>query len=98
MAKGLEDTAFYVYNRFIAVNEVGGTPKQFGISIEEFHMGNLTRREHWPYSMLATSTHNTKRSEDVRARLDQLSERPKLSASQDLKLRKSTRTRTRMRP
>ena len=95
MAKGLEDTAFYVYNRFIAVNEVGGTPKQFGISIDEFHMGNLKRREHWPYSMLATSTHDTKRSEDVRARLDVLSEMPKLWASQVFKWRKSNRTRKR---
>src|SRR5258708_31564646 len=92
MAKGLEDTTFYVYNRFIAVNEVGGTPKQFGISIDEFHMGNLKRREHWPYSMLATSTHDTKRSEDVRARLDVLSEMPKLWASQVFKWRKTNRT------
>jgi len=95
MAKGLEDTAFYIYNRFIAVNEVGGTPKQFGTSIDEFHMGNLKRREHWPYSMLATSTHDTKRSEDVRARLDVLSEMPKLWASQVFKWRKSNRTRKR---
>ena len=86
MAKGMEDTACYVYNRFIAVNEVGGSPKQFGISVEEFHSGNLKRAESWPYSMLATSTHDTKRSEDVRARLDVLSEMPKTWAAHALAL------------
>ena len=77
MAKGLEDTTCYAYNRFVSLNEVGGTPKQFGISVEDFHTGNLKRAEQWPFSMLATSTHDTKRSEDVRARLDVLSEMPK---------------------
>jgi (1->4)-alpha-D-glucan 1-alpha-D-glucosylmutase len=96
MAKGLEDTASYVYNRFIAVNEVGGSPKQFGISVEEFHAGNLKRAERWPFSMLATSTHDTKRSEDVRARLDVLSEMSRLWASQAFKWRKVNRTRKRV--
>ena len=96
MAKGMEDTACYVYNRFISVNEVGGSPKQFGIPVDEFHEGNQKRLEHWPYSMLATSTHDTKRSEDVRARLNVLSEMPKLWSSQVFKWRKANRTRKRM--
>lgn len=96
MAKGLEDTACYVYNRFIAVNEVGGSPKQFGVSVEEFHHVNQKRAEHWPYSMLATSTHDTKRSEDVRARLDVISELPKTWSAQVLKWRKTNRTRKRL--
>jgi (1->4)-alpha-D-glucan 1-alpha-D-glucosylmutase len=77
MAKGLEDTACYVYNRFVSVNEVGGNPKHFGNLVDEFHSANLQRHERWPYSLLATSTHDTKRSEDVRARLNVLSEMPK---------------------
>jgi len=95
MAKGLEDTASYVYNRFIAVNEVGGSPKQFGIPVDEFHAVNLKRAECRPFSMLATSTHDTKRSEDVRARLDVLSEMPRLWASQVFKWRKINRIRKR---
>src|SRR4051812_3328604 len=98
MAKGMEDTACYVYNRFIAVNEVGGSPKQFGISLEEFHAGNLKRVESWPYSMLATSTHDTKRSEDVRARLDVLSEMPKTWSAHALRWRRTNRLRKRMLP
>src|ERR1041385_4083116 len=98
MAKGMEDTACYVYNRFIAVNEVGGSPKQFGIGPEEFHAGNLKRAESWPYSMLATSTHDTKRSEDVRARLDVLSEMPKVWAAHALRWRRANRLRKRMLP
>jgi (1->4)-alpha-D-glucan 1-alpha-D-glucosylmutase len=98
MAKGLEDTASYVYNRLISVNEVGGSPKQFGISVEEFHSGNLKRAERWPFSMLATSTHDTKRSEDVCARLDVLTEMPRLWASQVFKWRKTNRTRKRLLP
>ncbi|HZU21653.1 MAG TPA: malto-oligosyltrehalose synthase, partial [Terriglobales bacterium] len=77
MAKGLEDTACYVYNRFISVNEVGGSPDQFGISIDEFHKANMERLRLWPFCMLSTSTHDTKRSEDVRARLNVLSEMPR---------------------
>jgi (1->4)-alpha-D-glucan 1-alpha-D-glucosylmutase len=73
MAKGLEDTVCYVYNRFVSVNEVGCSPKHFGVSPAEFHAANVKRSERWLASMLATSTHDTKRSEDVRARLNVLS-------------------------
>lgn len=96
MAKGLEDTACYVYNRFVAVNEVGGSPRQFGIPVDEFHHANIKRAQSWPFSMLATSTHDTKRSEDVRARLDVLSEMPKLWTSQVFRWRKTNRSRKRM--
>jgi (1->4)-alpha-D-glucan 1-alpha-D-glucosylmutase len=74
MAKGLEDTAFYRYNRLIALNEVGGEPERFGLSVNAFHHLNLERAHHWPHAMLSTSTHDSKRSEDVRARIDVLSE------------------------
>jgi (1->4)-alpha-D-glucan 1-alpha-D-glucosylmutase len=96
MAKGLEDTACYVYSRFIAVNEVGSSPKQFGNTVQEFHEGNRKRAELWPFSMLATSTHDSKRSEDVRARLDVISEMPKSWAAQVFKWRKTNRTRKRL--
>lgn len=76
MAKGLEDTAFYVYNRLVTLNEVGGHPEHFGISVADFHQGNIDRARHFPHSMLCTSTHDTKRSEDVRARISILSEMP----------------------
>ena len=76
MAKGLEDTSFYRFNRFIALNEVGGDPRQFGRTLEAFHAANADRAAHWPGSMLTTSTHDTKRGEDARARLAALSERP----------------------
>ena len=75
-AKGLEDTAFYIYNRLVSLNEVGGQPEQFGLPVNEFHQKNLERSTCWPHGMLATSTHDTKRSEDVRARLNVLSEMP----------------------
>ena len=76
MAKGLEDTVFYIYNRLAALNEVGGEPQRFGMRIEEFHHRNAERQEHWPATLLATSTHDTKRSEDVRARMAVISEMP----------------------
>jgi len=76
MAKGLEDTAFYIYNRLASLNEVGGDPERFGTSVGSFHRENTQRLEEWPYSLLATSTHDTKRSEDVRARINVLSEIP----------------------
>ena len=76
MAKGIEDTLFYVYNRFIGLNEVGGAPDKFGISLKEFHAYNKHQQEHWPHTLNATSTHDTKRSEDVRARLAVISEIP----------------------
>ena len=76
MAKSLEDTAFYRYNRFIALNEVGGNPSQFGVGPKEFHEACAESQRRWPRGLLATSTHDTKRSEDVRARLAVLSEIP----------------------
>lgn len=93
MAKGLEDTTCYVYNRFVSVNEVGGSPAEFGISLEEFHRGNQLRAQQWPHSMLATSTHDTKRSEDVRARLDVLSEMPRHWSANVMKWRRMNRVR-----
>jgi (1->4)-alpha-D-glucan 1-alpha-D-glucosylmutase len=77
IAKGLEDTAFYVYNRLISLNEVGGEPGYFGLSPADFHKQQSDRQRRWPAALLTTSTHDTKRSEDVRARIDVLSERPK---------------------
>ncbi len=76
MAKGVEDTAFYRYNRFVALNEVGGDPSRFGVSAAEFHAGAAAREASHPHTMTTLSTHDTKRSEDVRARLAVLSERP----------------------
>jgi len=78
MAKGLEDTMFYIYNRLPALNEVGGEPQQFGLGVEVFHERNLDRQRDWPATLLATSTHDTKRSEDVRARIVAISEIPEL--------------------
>ena len=77
MAKGLEDTAFYIYNRLIALNEVGGEPQHFGSSPADFHAACSYRQKSWPHAMLASSTHDTKRSEDTRARIAVLSEMPK---------------------
>lgn len=81
MAKGLEDTAFYRFNRLTSLNEVGGDPAQFGTSIDDFHAQNNERLDDWPQSMVNSSTHDTKRSEDVRARISVLSEDPKLWSS-----------------
>src|SRR5881398_789958 len=78
MAKGLEDTVFYIYNRLAALNEVGGEPQQFGLNVAAFHERNIDRQHNWPASLLATSTHDTKRSEDVRARIVAISEIPEL--------------------
>ncbi len=78
MAKGLEDTVFYIYNRLAALNEVGGEPQQFGMDVDAFHERNLDRQRNWPATLLATSTHDTKRSEDVRARIAAISEIPEL--------------------
>jgi (1->4)-alpha-D-glucan 1-alpha-D-glucosylmutase len=76
-AKGVEDTAFYRYNRLISLNEVGGTPDVFGRSVAQFHARTRWMAEKWPDSMLTISTHDTKRSADVRARINLLSEIPK---------------------
>ncbi|MBV9203206.1 MAG: malto-oligosyltrehalose synthase, partial [Alphaproteobacteria bacterium] len=82
MAKGLEDTAFYRYNRFVALNEVGGHPDHLGVTLAAFHRANTQRAERWPHAMLGTSTHDTKRGEDARARLAVLSEMPEEWARQ----------------
>jgi (1->4)-alpha-D-glucan 1-alpha-D-glucosylmutase len=76
MAKGFEDTTLYLYNRLISLNEVGGSPERFGVTCEEFHEFCVNRSSHWPHAMNATSTHDTKRGEDVRARINVLSEIP----------------------
>jgi (1->4)-alpha-D-glucan 1-alpha-D-glucosylmutase len=75
-AKGMEDTTFYIYNRLISLNEVGGDPRRFSVTLTTFHRANRERQKNWPHAMLATSTHDNKRSEDVRARLNVLSEVP----------------------
>ncbi|MEV5634026.1 malto-oligosyltrehalose synthase [Micromonospora tulbaghiae] len=76
MAKGVEDTAYYRWSRFVALNEVGGSPAHFGVPPAELHRFAATRHVRWPASMTALSTHDTKRGEDVRARLAVLSELP----------------------
>jgi (1->4)-alpha-D-glucan 1-alpha-D-glucosylmutase len=74
--KGVEDTSFYRFNRLVSLNEVGGDPEQFGLGVRAFHAASADRAARWPHTMLATSTHDNKRSEDVRARIDVLSEMP----------------------
>jgi (1->4)-alpha-D-glucan 1-alpha-D-glucosylmutase len=81
MAKGVEDTAYYRYSRFIALNEVGGNPDQFGIPLDDFHTLQAARLRGQPASMTGLSTHDTKRGEDVRARLAVLSEIPQTWAA-----------------
>jgi len=76
MAKSVEDTAFYIYNRLVALNEVGSSPDRFGASTGALHQANLERTRRWPHAMLLSTTHDTKRSSDVRARLAVLSEMP----------------------
>ncbi len=76
MAKGAEDTAFYCYNRLISLNEVGGHPGHFGASLSDFHASCSDIAGTWPNTMLATATHDTKRGEDARLRIDALSEMP----------------------
>lgn len=76
MAKGVEDTVFYVYNRLVSLNEVGGNPERFGIPTEAFHGQNIERAKFWPFSLITSATHDTKRGEDVRARINVLSEMP----------------------
>ena len=74
MAKGLEDTAFYRYNRLVSLNEVGSDLRRFGTTPAEFHLANQERLRDWPHTMLTTGTHDSKHSEDVRARINVLSE------------------------
>lgn len=76
MAKGFEDTFFYRYNRMVSLNEVGGAPNKLGVSVEEFHQQNLNKSKSIPNSMLSSSTHDTKRSEDARSRINAISEFP----------------------
>jgi (1->4)-alpha-D-glucan 1-alpha-D-glucosylmutase len=75
-AKGIEDTTFYIYNRLVSLNEVGGSPERFGIPMETFHGQNRERSKCWPHTMNTTSTHDSKRSEDVRSRINVLTEIP----------------------
>jgi (1->4)-alpha-D-glucan 1-alpha-D-glucosylmutase len=77
MAKGIEDTAFYRVYPLASLNEVGGNPERFGVAIETFHRQNAERLANWPHALLTTATHDTKRSEDVRSRLNVLSEMPR---------------------
>jgi (1->4)-alpha-D-glucan 1-alpha-D-glucosylmutase len=81
MAKGVEDTTFYQFNRLVSLNEVGGNPGRFGTSVEEFHEANARIARDWPGTLLASSTHDTKRSEDVRARISLLAEIPEAWAA-----------------
>ena len=76
MAKGVEDTLLYVYNRLLSLNEVGGNPSHFGIDLDLFHQFNQNKVKNWQNGMNATATHDTKRGEDIRARLNVLSEIP----------------------
>ncbi len=76
MAKGVEDTAFYCFPRLVSLNEVGGDPGRFGVSVDDFHRACAETQKTKPHTMLATSTHDTKRSEDVRSRINLLSELP----------------------
>lgn len=95
MAKSVEDTLFYRFNRFVCLNEVGGEPDRFGITVASFHHQNTQRQLRRPFEMLASSTHDTKRSEDVRARLAVLSELPKLweqKTSQWARMNRSRKT------
>jgi (1->4)-alpha-D-glucan 1-alpha-D-glucosylmutase len=92
MAKGLEDTTFYVYNRFTSLNEVGGAPEKFGTSLDHFHRANFARNGTRCASMLSTSTHDTKRSEDVRARLNVLSEMPRQWSAEVMRFRRVNRS------
>jgi (1->4)-alpha-D-glucan 1-alpha-D-glucosylmutase len=72
----MEDTSAYIYNRLLSLNEVGGDPRQFGVTLTAFHRANQSRARDWPHTMLTTSSHDTKRSEDVRARINVVSEIP----------------------
>ncbi|WP_134767950.1 malto-oligosyltrehalose synthase [Nocardioides sp. 1609] len=78
MAKGVEDTVFYRYNRLTSLNEVGGDPSHFSLGVDELHAAMAHRQSAWPHAMTTLSTHDTKRGEDVRARITVLSELPAL--------------------
>ena len=91
MAKGIEDTAFYRFNRLISLNEVGAS-KRFGLPLKNFHQSNKMRLQRFPHSMLATATHDTKHGEDMRMRLHILSERPLFWRKNLLRWRQLNRT------
>jgi (1->4)-alpha-D-glucan 1-alpha-D-glucosylmutase len=90
-AKGVEDTAFYRYHRLISLNEVGSDPRTFGISVNAFHQASLDRARNWPHTMLAGSTHDAKRSADMRMRVDALTELPREWADKLRRWRRITR-------
>ncbi|HJU22450.1 MAG TPA: malto-oligosyltrehalose synthase [Casimicrobiaceae bacterium] len=92
-AKGVEDTALYRFNRLVSLNEVGGDPEQFGTTLRAFHAASADRAARWPHTMLATSTHDNKRSEDVRARIDVISEMPAVWRSMLRRYRTMNRSR-----
>lgn len=92
-AKGVEDTALYRFNRLVSLNEVGGDPGQFGITLRAFHAASADRAARWPHTLLATSTHDNKRSEDVRARIDAISEMPAVWRSMLRRYRTMNRSR-----
>src|SRR4030095_1646302 len=75
-AKGIEDTALYIYNRLTSLNDVGSEPGQFGVTPDALHAWLAARAVRWPHGLSASSTHDSKRSEDVRARINVLSELP----------------------
>ena len=95
MAKGVEDTAFYCYTRFVALNEVGGDPSRFGVSPDEFHARMREVQSRHPQTISATSTHDTKRGEDVRARINVLSEMPREWSRHVLRWRRMNRAKKR---
>ena len=94
-AKGVEDTALYRFHRLVSLNEVGGDPDTFGVGVRAFHADARTRQQHWPHEMLTTSTHDTKRSEDTRVRIDVLSEIPRLWRQMLVRWRRINRLRKR---
>ena len=94
-AKGIEDTALYRLTRLVSLTEVGGEPDVFGSTVAAFHTDAKYRAKHWPHEMLTTSTHDTKRSEDVRARISVLSEMPALWRQAVNRWRRMNRTRRR---
>ncbi len=96
MAKGLEDTALYQYHRLISLNEVGSDPRRFGCSVNAFHHFNQERLKKWPYSLLCLSSHDTKRSADVRARINILSEIPQQWQAAVVRWRKFNRVHRRV--
>lgn len=95
MAKGYEDTALYQYQRLVSLNEVGADPRHFGYSVNAFHHFNVERVTKWPHSLLSLSSHDSKRSADVRARINVLSEIPQQWHAAVFRWRRLNRMRTR---